>query len=138
MKKYRKRKIQINKRSNSKNMIARESFQENDMRELIIFGLTVLTLALSCQGAEPVHTGQDSGKSILDSLADNISNMTNISSMTNQSLNATNITINQTNNTKKEMAGDLWSWGQIPIGYKLDASGKLVKLPAHEEWVPSI
>ena len=102
------------------------------MKELIIFSLTVLTLALNCQGTGPFHIGQDSGTSILNSLADNISNMSN------QSLNATNISMNQTNNTKKETAGDLWSWGQIPAGYKLDKSGKLVRLPTQEEWVPSI
>jgi hypothetical protein len=105
------------------------------MRELIIFGLIVLTLALNCQGTGPFHIGQDSGASILDSSADNISNISNTS---NQSLNAINISINQTNNTKKGTPGDLWSWGQIPIGYKLDESGKLVRLPTQEEWVPSI
>ncbi len=114
------------------------------MRELIIFGLTVLTLALNCQGTEPVHIGQDTGMSILDSLVDNISNTTNIpnisnvTNMPNQSFNATNISMNQTNNTKKKIAGDLWSWGKIPIGYKLDESGKLVKLPTQEVWIPSI
>jgi hypothetical protein len=102
------------------------------MRELIILGLTVMTLALSCQGTEPFHIGQDSGTSILNSLAANISNMSNLS------LNAANISMNQTNNTKKETAGDLWSWGRIPAGYKLDSSGKLVGLPTQEIWVPSI
>ena len=108
------------------------------MREPILFGLIILALALNGQGNGPVHIGQDTGMSILDSLVDNTSNTTNISSVSNQSLNATNISMNQTNNTKNLTLGDLWSWGQIPIGYKLDASGKLVKLPTQEEWVPSI
>ncbi len=113
------------------------------MREHIIFGLTILALALNCQGAEPVHIGQDSGMSVLSRLSDNVSNITNASSVSNQSFNATNVSINQTNDTnrknpKMETAEDLWSWGQIPIGYKLDASGKLIRLPTREEWVPSI
>lgn len=92
------------------------------MRDFIIFGLIFLGLALSCLATEPFHIGKDNGMAILNSLADNASNTSN----------ATNISSGQTNNT------DLWSWGEIPLGYKRNESGTLERQPSQEEWVPSI
>ena len=92
------------------------------MRDFIIFGLIFLGLAWSCLATEPFHIGKDNGMAILNSLADNASNTSN----------ATNISSGQTNNT------DLWSWGEIPLGYKRNESGTLERQPSQEEWVPSI
>jgi hypothetical protein len=92
------------------------------MRDFIIFGLIFLGLALNCLATEPFHIGKDNGMAILNSLADNASNTSN----------ATNISSGQTNNT------DLWSWGEIPLGYKRNDSGTLERQPSQEEWVPSI
>jgi len=92
------------------------------MRDFIIFGLIFLGLALNCLATEPFHIGKDNGMAILNSLADNASNTSN----------ATNISSGQTNNT------DLWSWGEIPVGYKRNESGTLERQPSQEEWVPSI
>ena len=92
------------------------------MRDFIIFGLIFLGLALNCLATEPFHIGKDNGMAILNSLADNASNTSN----------ATNISSGQTNNT------DLWSWGEIPLGYKRNESGTLERQPSQEEWVPSI
>jgi len=100
------------------------------MRNFIIFGLIFLGLALDCLATEPFHIGRDNGMAILNSLADNTSKSSN------QSSNTTNVDLG--NNTRENAAEDLWSWGQIPLGYKRNESGALVKLPSQEEWVPSI
>jgi hypothetical protein len=94
------------------------------MRNLIISALVLFALACSCHALEAIKINQDSSMSILASITPN---------PVNQSENAT-ISQNQTNNTT---ATSLWSWGKIPMGYKLNKNGSLIKL-ADEQWSPSI
>ncbi len=81
------------------------------MRNLIIFCLIVLLLALNCEAAAPVQLSGIGGQTILARLA------------------STNITTQIT----KASAGDLWNWGKIPMNYALDGSGKMIELPSADE-----
>ena len=64
---------------------------------------------------------RDSGKAMLATVTDNASNPTLKASTGNTSDN-------------------LWSWGNLPIGYALNGSGDPVELPSDQEseWAPSI
>lgn len=73
------------------------------MRTLIIFGLIFLLLALNSEATTPLSLTGSSGKAILTQIA------------------STNIT----NEVTKSTAERLWNWGQIPMNYELDQSGKL-------------
>ena len=73
------------------------------MRNLIVFGLILLLLALNCEAMAPVqHTGTG-GKDILTQIT------------------STKITT-QPNNAS---SADLWSWGSVPYG-NIISNGKLV------------
>ncbi len=101
------------------------------MRNFIISVLILTAIAMSCQALNPVNISQESGMSILASLSDNLSNASTLQN---------NSTQNQTNKTSdlgNNVAGGLWSWGKIPIGYEVDKNGSLVKM-ADQQWNPSI
>ncbi|MDD4446954.1 MAG: hypothetical protein PHN61_04680 [Methanothrix sp.] len=42
-------------------------------------------------------------------------------------------TINLTNNTNATDETDLWSWGKLPVGHFINASGKLSAHPLNDE-----
>ncbi len=96
------------------------------MRYPVIYGLVLLVLALNSVGREPIYLGEENGRAILESIANNTSN---------QSSNNI-IAVPTGNATKKE--GGLWSWGTAPAGYRMNESGTLTRLPNAEEWHPSI
>jgi hypothetical protein len=108
--------------------------REIRMRMLVIFGLSVLILASACEAAGPFHISQESVKSVINSLDDNVSNTSN------QTLNVTKILLNQTNNTGRGTTDDLWNWGRLPAGRYLNTTtGKLIGWGlGPEEWTPTI
>jgi len=73
------------------------------MRNLIVFGLILLLLALNCEALAPVQLTGTNGKDILTKIAS--------SKITTQPTNASST--------------DLWNWGSIPLGNIL-SNGKLV------------
>jgi hypothetical protein len=73
------------------------------MRNLVIFGLVVLLVALNCEAMAPAQLSGTSGKDVLTKIASK--------EITTQPTNA--------------VPGDLWSWGSIPYGNML-VNGKLV------------
>lgn len=77
------------------------------MKELTIFWLVLLLLALNCEAAGPVQLSGIGGQTILAQIAS-----TNIS-----------------NQVTKASASDLWSWGDIPLNSELNKSGMLHELP---------
>jgi hypothetical protein len=94
------------------------------MRYKLLCGLVLLVLALNSMGREPIYLGEGNGRAILESIANNTSNLSNVTPI-------------QTGNaTRKE--GGLWSWGTTPAGYRMGESGELALLPNTEEWYPSI
>ena len=97
------------------------------MKNLVIYGLVLFLLALNCMAVSPVQLTGSSGKAVLDSLG------VNNSSQATEALagNASNLTGNNS-------LGNLWSWGNIPEGYSLDKSGKLIENTTEAEWRPSI
>lgn len=89
------------------------------MRNLAIFGLVVLLLALNCEAVEPVQLSGAGGQDILMKIA------------------TASQPVNVTANT------GLWNWGTTPMGYVLNTSGQLI--PAQQVltndfggWVPNI
>jgi hypothetical protein len=74
-----------------------------NMRNLVVFGLVILLLALNCEAMAPVQLTGASGKDILTKIA------------------STKITTQPTN----ALSADLWSWGSIPLGNVL-SNGKLI------------
>lgn len=101
------------------------------MRNFIISVLILTAIAMSCQALNPVNISQESGMSILASISANSSNTSALHN--NSTENQTNLTADQGN----KVAGGLWSWGKIPIGYEIDKNGSLVKM-ADQQWNPSI
>ena len=97
------------------------------MKNLVIYGLVLFLLALNCMAVSPVQLTGSSGKAVLDSL------VVNNSSQASGALagNASNLTGNNS-------LENLWSWGNIPVGYSLDKSGNLVQNSTDTEWEPSI
>lgn len=73
------------------------------MRNLIVFGLIFLLLALNCVAMAPVQLTGTGGKDILTKIA------------------STKITTQPTNAS----ASDLWNWGSVPLG-NIVSNGKLV------------
>jgi hypothetical protein len=73
------------------------------MRNLIVFGLILLLLALNCEALAPVQLTGTDGKDILTKIAS--------SKITTQPTNAS--------------SSDLWNWGSVPLGNML-SNGKLV------------
>lgn len=131
------------------------------MKNLTLIVLIFVFLAANCAATDPIPTGENSGRAILEKISEkalipsnNSTQLLNSTGPNNstQYLNSTpptnspsledptstNGTTNQTSNATKKAASDLWSWGSVPPGYTIDKSGKLVKLPTTEEWLPSI
>lgn len=73
------------------------------MRNLIVFGLIFLLLALNCAAMAPVQLTGTGGKDILTKIA------------------STKITTQPTNAS----SSDLWNWGSVPLG-NIVSNGKLV------------
>ena len=73
------------------------------MRNLVVFGLVILLLALTCEAMVPVQLTGTSGKDILKQIA------------------STKITTQPTNAS----SAGLWSWGSVPYG-NIISNGKLV------------
>ncbi len=73
------------------------------MRNLVVFGLVILLLALTCEAMVPVQLTGTSGRDILTQIA------------------STKITTQPTNAS----SSDLWSWGSVPYG-NIVSNGKLV------------
>ena len=80
------------------------------MNKLIILVLMFILLAYSSFAASLQLSG-DSGRAIL------------------RTINLTNNT-NETNATDET---DLWSWGKLPVGHFINASGKLAAHPLNDE-----
>lgn len=80
------------------------------MNKLIILVLIFVSLACSSFAA-PLQLSGNSGRAILDTI--NLTNSTNA--------------INTTNET------ELWSWGKLPVGHFINASGKLAAHPLDDE-----
>ena len=97
------------------------------MKNLVIYGLVLFLLALNCMAVSPVQLTGSSGKAVLDSLG------VNNSSQASGALagNASNLTGNNS-------LENLWSWGNIPVGYSLNKFGKLIENTTEAEWRPSI
>ncbi|HOV83104.1 MAG TPA: hypothetical protein PLN19_09680 [Methanothrix sp.] len=100
------------------------------MRTLIFIYLAMFAISCVLLSAGTVDISRESGMDIL-------ANLTNISQ--NQSQNATqNATAaNPSSSNGAAFSSDLWSWGDVPLGYTLDENGTL-KRDASEEWRPSI
>jgi hypothetical protein len=82
----------------------------SEMRYLVSIVLILLLLAPNCF-AEPTQLGGKMGRNILDTFANNSTNLTN-----------------STNET------DLWSWGKLPLGHFVNASsGKLAANPIADD-----
>ena len=75
----------------------------------------------------PVQLTGSSGKAVLDSLGVN-----------NSSQAAEALAGNTSNLTGINSLEYLWYWGNIPEGYSLDKSGKLIENSTDTEWEPSI
>lgn len=81
------------------------------MRTLIIFGLILLLLTLNSEATTPLSLTGSSGKAILTQIT----------------------SANITNEVTKATAGSIWSWGQIPMNYAVDQSGKLSDISDWDE-----
>lgn len=101
------------------------------MRNFIISVLILIAIALNCQALNTVDISQESGMAILANLNAKSSDMSALQN------NSTQNQTNQTGNFSKDVAGGLWSWGKIPIGYEMNKNGSLIKL-ADQQWAPSI
>jgi len=73
------------------------------MRTLIILGLILLLLTLNSEATTPLSLTGSGGKAILTQIA----------------------STNMTNEVTKATAESLWSWGQVPMNYEVNQSGKL-------------
>ncbi len=74
------------------------------MRKLMILLPALMLISLNCEAAEPVQLSGIGGQTILAQVA------------------STNITTQVT----KASAGELWSWGDLPMNKVLDKTGKLL------------
>ena len=80
------------------------------MKKKIIFWLVLLPLALNCEATAPVQLSGIGGQTILAQIA------------------STNIT----NQVTKASAGELWSWGDLPLNKEFDKTGKIVDLASDD------
>ncbi|MFZ2470352.1 MAG: hypothetical protein WAW52_00270 [Methanothrix sp.] len=80
------------------------------MRNSTILGLIFLSLACSAFAA-PLQLSGDAGRTILGKI--DLNNRTNETNTTNES--------------------QLWSWGKLPVGHFINASGKLAANPINDE-----
>jgi hypothetical protein len=123
------------------------------MKRFIVSFIILLALAQNCLSSEPVSISQETGMAVLTRLSDNpagnttnntSSNLTQIISINTTSqppyepeIASSGASLSSSPPGTKKAAGDLWSWGKIPIGFELNESGKLVRL-TDEEWKPSV
>ena len=97
------------------------------MKNLVICGLVLLLLAQNCMAVSPVQLTGSNGKAVLNSLGVN-----------NSSQVAEALAGNTSNLTGNNSLENLWSWGNIPVGYSLNKFGKLIENTTEAEWRPSI
>jgi hypothetical protein len=81
-----------------------------DMNNSIILGLMLLLLVGSSFAA-PLQLSGDAGRTILGTI--DLNNSTNMANTTNET--------------------QLWSWGKLPIGHFINATGKLVTNPIYDD-----
>jgi hypothetical protein len=82
----------------------------SDMKNSIMLGLIFVLLAGS-SFAVPLQLSGDSGRAILGTI--DLNNSTNMANTTNET--------------------QLWSWGKLPIGHFINASGKLAANPINTD-----
>ncbi|VVB71064.1 Uncharacterised protein [uncultured archaeon] len=81
------------------------------MRNLMLLSLIVLSLAMNCMAAAPIHLGGESGKAVLMQVA----------------------SVNVTSQVAKASQGDLWNWGKTPMNYDIN-SGKPKEQTSYDEY----
>ena len=97
-------------------MIPRERRAKvSDMKNFIVFGVVLLLLALDCFAA-PLQLSGGTGRSILGSIDSN----------------------NSTNQTNSSNGADLWGWGKLPLGYSMNATGKLIANPVNDNGLVTV
>ena len=97
------------------------------MKNLMIYGLVLLLLAVNCMAVSPVQLTGSNGKVVLNSLGVN-----------NSSQARGALAGNASNLTENNSLENLWSWGNIPVGYSLNKFGKLIENTTEAEWRLSI
>ena len=80
------------------------------MKNSMILGLIFLLLACSSFAA-PLQLSGDFGRAILGTI--DLNNSTNMANSTNET--------------------QLWSWGKLPVGHFINASGKLATNPINDD-----
>jgi len=74
--------------------------------------LVLIFVLLGCSSlAAPLQLSGDSGRAILGTI--NLTNSTNMTNSTNET--------------------ELWSWGKLPLGHYINASGKLAANPINDD-----
>ena len=97
-------------------MIPRERrARVSDMKNLIVFCVIFLLLALNCFAA-PLQLSGGTGRSILGTIDSN----------------------NSTNQTNSSNGADLWGWGKLPLGYSMNATGKLIANPVNDNGLVTV
>ena len=86
-----------------------------DMKNLIVFCVIFLLLALNCLAA-PLQLSGGAGRSILGTIDSN----------------------NSTNQTNSSNGADLWGWGRLPLGYSMNATGKLIANPVYDNGLVTV
>ncbi len=87
----------------------------SDMKDLIVFCVVFLLLAVNCFAA-PLQLSGGTGRSILGTIDSN----------------------NSTNQTNSSNGADLWGWGKLPLGYSLNATGKLTANPVYDNGLVTV
>ncbi|MDD4162767.1 MAG: hypothetical protein PHW87_09855 [Methanothrix sp.] len=82
----------------------------SDMKNSIILGLIFLLLAFSSFAA-PLQLSGGAGRAILGTI--DLNNSTNATNSTNET--------------------EIWSWGKLPVGHFINASGKLAANPINDD-----
>ncbi len=105
-----------------------------DIIKSMVMGLIFIILAQNCTAAAPMKLSGDTGRSILESMANvEINNtLNNTLNNTINAINTTNTTANETTNqtaSAAETKKGLWGWGKIPVGHSVNQSGKLISNP---------
>jgi len=85
------------------------------MKNLIVFCVVFLLLALNCFAA-PLQLSGGTGRSILGTIDSN----------------------NSTNQTNSSNGADLWGWGKLPLGYSMNATGKLIANPVNDNGLVTV
>ena len=85
------------------------------MKDLIVFCVVFLLLAVNCFAA-PLQLSGGTGRSILGTIDSN----------------------NSTNQTNSSNEADLWGWGKLPLGYSMNATGKLIANPVNDNGLVTV